>query len=64
MPPDQAAAQAESLFELERYGECQRARVDLGIGMFDENWNEIVRTNEIREFHPTACSCAAVATCI
>ncbi len=39
--------------ELERYGEGQRARVDLGIGMFDENWNEIVRTNEIREFQST-----------
>ncbi len=40
--------------ELERYGEGQRARVDLGIAMFDENWNEIVRTNEIREFQSAA----------
>ncbi|MFC1500163.1 tetratricopeptide repeat protein [Candidatus Zixiibacteriota bacterium] len=36
--------------ELERYGEGQKARVDLGVAIFDENWNEIDRTNEIREY--------------
>lgn len=39
---------------LERYGEGQKARVDLGVAMFDENWNEITRTNEIREFLSTS----------
>ncbi|MFC1545742.1 hypothetical protein ACFL44_03560, partial [Gemmatimonadota bacterium] len=34
----------------ERYGEGQKARVDLGVAIFDENWNEIDRTNEIREY--------------
>jgi len=36
--------------KLERYGEGQKARVDLGVAIFDENWNEIDRTNEIREY--------------
>ena len=35
---------------LERYGEGHKARVDLGLALFDENWNEIDRTNEIREY--------------
>jgi GWxTD domain-containing protein len=35
---------------LERYGDGNRTRVDLGIGVFDEDWNEINRANEIREF--------------
>ncbi len=39
-----------SELELERYGEGQKARVNLGVAMFDENWNEIDRTNEIREY--------------
>lgn len=33
-----------------RYGEGQKARVNLGIAMFDDQWNEIASTNEIREF--------------
>jgi hypothetical protein len=33
-----------------RYGEGQKARVDLGIAMFDDEWNEMARTNEVREF--------------
>ena len=33
-----------------RYGEGQKARVDLGVAMFDDQWNEIASTNEVREF--------------
>ncbi len=33
-----------------RYGEGQKARVDLGIAVFDDQWNEIAKTNEVREF--------------
>ena len=35
---------------LERYGDGQRVRVDLGVGVFDDEWNEVSRSNEIREF--------------
>ncbi len=34
---------------LERYGEGQKARIDLGIAVFDNRWNEIGKINEIRE---------------
>jgi GWxTD domain-containing protein len=35
---------------LERYGDGQKVRIDLGIGVFDDQWNEVERSNEIREF--------------
>jgi GWxTD domain-containing protein len=35
---------------LERYGDGQRVRIDLGVGVFDDQWNEVERSNEIREF--------------
>jgi GWxTD domain-containing protein len=38
---------------LERYGEGYRANVELGIAMFDANWEEISRSNEQREFLST-----------
>jgi GWxTD domain-containing protein len=38
---------------LERYGEGQTARIDLGIAVFDDQWNEIGRINEIREQRST-----------
>ncbi len=36
---------------LDRYVGGIKARVNLGIAVFDEQWKEITRTNEIREFH-------------
>ena len=33
-----------------RYGDGLKARVDLGIAMFDDQWNEIAKSNEVREF--------------
>lgn len=34
----------------ERWGEGRKATVELGIAVFDDDWNEMARTNEVREY--------------